>query len=211
MIVLDYGWWIASRASGMVALLLVTISVLIGLLVSMKLVKRRAAGPFLVALHEQTALAGLVSIAVHGVTLLADPWLRPGLAGVLVPFASPYRPFFTGVGVVAGYLAVVLGLSFYVRQRIGTSVWRKAHRATILVWALGLVHAFGAGTDAGAVWFRELVFFTSAPVAVLFGVRVVTELRRSRDKRGSGSGSPADDSHDVGRKDDTPKIVTRAA
>jgi methionine sulfoxide reductase heme-binding subunit len=104
--------------------------------------------------------------------------LRPGLAGVLVPFASPYRPLFTAVGVVAAYLAVLLGLSFYVRQRIGTSLWRKAHRATILVWALGVVHAFGAGTDAGSLWFLELVFITSAPVVVLFGIRVVPELMR---------------------------------
>jgi sulfoxide reductase heme-binding subunit YedZ len=176
----DYGWWIASRASGIVALLLVTISVVVGLLISTKLVKRRGAAPFLVALHEQTALAGLISIAVHGTTLLADPWLRPGLAGVLVPFASPYRPVFTAVGVVAAYLAVVLGLSFYVRQRIGTSLWRKAHRATILVWALGVVHAFGAGTDAGSLWFVELVYFTSAPVVVLFGIRVLPALKRTR-------------------------------
>jgi sulfoxide reductase heme-binding subunit YedZ len=181
---LDYGWWIASRASGMVALLLVTISVLIGLLVSTKLVKRRGAAPFLVALHEQTALAGLVSIAVHGAALLADPWLRPGLAGVLVPFASPYRPLFTGLGVVAGYLAVLLGLSFYVRQRIGTNLWRKAHRATIVVWGLGLIHAFGAGTDAGAVWFHELVYLTSAPVALLFGIRVAAGLRRRNRSSG---------------------------
>jgi sulfoxide reductase heme-binding subunit YedZ len=184
---LDYGWWVATRASGTVALILVTISVFVGLLVSTKLVKRRGAAPFLVALHEQTALAGLVSIAVHGATLLADPWLQPGLAGVLVPFASPYRPLFTAVGVVAAYLAAVLGLSYYVRQQVGTSLWRKAHRATILVWALGLVHTFGAGTDAGAVWFRELVFFTSAPVVVLFGVRVATGLRGRRSKRTSGS------------------------
>ncbi|MDX6424307.1 MAG: methionine sulfoxide reductase heme-binding subunit [Gaiellaceae bacterium] len=182
---LHYGWWIASRASGMVALLLVTISVCVGLLVSTKLVKRRGAAPLLVALHEQTALAGLVSIAVHGATLLADPWLHPGLAGVLVPFASPYRPLFTGLGVVAAYLAAVLGLSYYVRQQVGAALWRKAHRATILVWALGLVHTFGAGTDAGAVWFRELVFLTSAPVALLFGVRVANGLRGSRRATGT--------------------------
>jgi sulfoxide reductase heme-binding subunit YedZ len=180
---LDYGWWIASRASGIVALLLVTLSVLIGLLVSTKLITRRGAGPFLVALHEQTALAGLVAIAVHGATLLADPWLRPGLAGVFVPFASPYRPLFTALGVVAAYLAVLLGLSYYVRQRIGTSLWRKAHRATILVWALGLVHALGAGSDARSLWFVELVYFTSAPIVVLFGIRIVPALIGTRRKR----------------------------
>ena len=75
---------------------------------------------------------------VHGATLLADPWLRPGVSGVLVPFAMGYRPLFTGLGIVAGYLAALLGLSFYARRRIGARLWRKLHRATVLVWALGV-------------------------------------------------------------------------
>ena len=54
------------------------------------------------ALHEHAALAGLVAIAVHGVTLLVDPWLHPGAAGVAVPFAMGYRPLFTGLGVIGG-------------------------------------------------------------------------------------------------------------
>ena len=114
-----------------------------------KLVRRRGVAPVLVRIHEQTALAGLVAIAVHGVTLFADPWLRPGVSGVLVPFTMGYRPLFTGLGIVAGYLAALLGLSFYARRRIGARLWRKLHRATVLVWALGVVHALGAGTRRG--------------------------------------------------------------
>jgi sulfoxide reductase heme-binding subunit YedZ len=176
----QYLWWLASRASGIVALLLVTASVTIGLTMASKIVRRRGAGPVLVKVHEQTALAGLVAIAVHGVTLLGDRWLHPGVRGIAVPFAMAYRPGFTGLGIVAGYLAALLGLSFYARRRIGTRLWRKLHRATVVVWALGVVHALGAGTDAGTPWMRTLLLATGAPIVVLFLVRTVRGRRRRR-------------------------------
>ena len=143
-----HGWWLASRASGLVALVLVTISVLLGLTMAGKVMRKPGLGRKLMAAHEHTALAGLVAIAVHGITLLGDPWLNPGPAGVAVPFQMGYRPLFTGLGIIAGYLAALLGLSFYARRRIGTRLWRKAHRFTIVVYVLGVVHALGAGTDA---------------------------------------------------------------
>jgi methionine sulfoxide reductase heme-binding subunit len=176
----NYVWWLAARASGIVALLLVTASVALGLTMASKLVRRRGIAPVLVRVHEQTALAGLVAIAVHGATLLADPWLRPGISGVLVPFTMAYRPLFTGLGIVAGYLAAVLGLSFYVRKRIGPRLWRKLHRATVLVWALGMVHALGAGTDAGSPWLQAFMLASGVPILVLFGIRMLRHPRRER-------------------------------
>jgi sulfoxide reductase heme-binding subunit YedZ len=176
----NYVWWLAGRASGVVALLLVTASVGIGLTMASKVVRRRGVAPVLARVHEQTALAGLVAIAVHGASLLADPWLHPGAAGVLVPFAMGYRPVFTGLGVLAGYLAALLGLSFYARRRIGARLWRKLHRATVLVWALGCVHALGAGTDAGSPWLRTVMLATGVPIVILFAIRM---LHRPRGRR----------------------------
>jgi sulfoxide reductase heme-binding subunit YedZ len=176
----NYVWWLAARASGVVALLLVTASVALGLTMASKVIRRRGIAPVLARVHEQTALAGLVAIAVHGATLLADPWLRPGISGVLVPFTMAYRPLFTGLGIVGGYLAALLGLSFYVRKRIGAKLWRKLHRGTVLVWALGMVHALGAGTDAGSPWLQAFMLASGVPILVLFGIRM---LRRPRRKR----------------------------
>jgi sulfoxide reductase heme-binding subunit YedZ len=176
----DYSWWLASRASGVVALVLVTISVAIGLTMATKLVRKRGAGPILVKVHEQTALAGLIAIAVHGITLLGDPWLKPGVKGILVPFAMNHEPLFTGLGIIAGYLAAFLGLTFYIRRRLGTKLWRKLHRATVLVWGLGLVHALGSGTDAGSPWLREFMVLTGVPIVALFAVRM---LRRPAPRR----------------------------
>jgi len=167
-----HGWWLASRASGLVALVLVTVSVGIGLTMSGKLMRRPGLSRSLLAIHEQTALAGLVAIAVHGLTLLGDPWLNPGVGGVTIPFAMGFKPFWTGLGVIAGYLAVLLGLSFYARRAVGPRLWRKAHRATVLVYALGVVHALGAGSDASSLWLRAWLIVTGAPIAALFARRV---------------------------------------
>jgi len=175
-----HGWWIASRASGLVALVLVTISVGIGLAMAGKVMRRPGLSRKLMAIHEQTALAGLVAIAVHGITLLGDPWLAPGLTGVTVPFTMSFKPLFTGLGVLAGYLAALLGLSFYVRRRIGAKLWRKAHRATVLVWALGLVHAIGAGSDASAPWFRWWAIATTPVIGGLFLYRAFGSRLRGR-------------------------------
>ena len=175
-----HGWWLASRASGLLALALVTISVGIGLTMAGKVMRRPGLSRKLLAIHEHTAVAGIVAIAVHGITLLGDPWLNPGVGGIAVPFTMGFRPLFTGLGILAGYLATLLGLSFYFRKRIGAKLWRKAHRATVVVWLLGLVHAFGAGSDASAPWFRWWVVLTTPPIAGLFVYRALFHGKASK-------------------------------
>jgi sulfoxide reductase heme-binding subunit YedZ len=137
----------------------------------------------LLAIHEYTALAGIVAIAVHGITLLGDPWLNPGVSGIAVPLQMGFRPLWTAFGIVGGYLAVLLGLSFYARRRIGARLWRKAHRATVLVYVFGLVHALGSGTDASAVWFRWWVLMTAPLIGGLFVYRVFSGAGKRRAGR----------------------------
>lgn len=176
------GWWIASRASGIVALVLVTVSVGIGLTMAGKPVRHPGFTRALRAIHEQTALAALVAIAVHGIAIFADPWLKPGLAGVTVPFALSLHTFWTGLGVIAAYLAMLLGLSFYFRRRIGARLWRQAHRATVAVYVLGLFHALGAGTDTGSPLFLAWAVGSGVPIAILFVYRIGA-ARRSEERR----------------------------
>jgi Predicted ferric reductase len=175
-------WWLASRASGVVALGLVTISVVLGLTMAGKLSRRPGAGRVLSAIHEQTAMTGLVAIAIHGLTLLGDPWLNPGPAGIAIPFTMAYKTFWVGLGITGGWLAALLGLSFYVRRRIGPRLWRRAHKATILVYALGVAHTLGAGTDASSPWLFWPVVASIPVVAGLFVARVVHGIRKGRDR-----------------------------
>jgi methionine sulfoxide reductase heme-binding subunit len=180
----SHGWWLAGRASGLVALVLVTISVGLGLAMAGKVMRRPGLSRKLLAVHEHTALAGLVAIAVHGITLLGDPWLNPGVSGIAVPFAIGFRPVAVALGIVGGYLAALLGLSFYLRRRIGPRLWRKAHRATVVVYLLGLAHALGSGSDASAIWFRWWVLMTAPVIGGLFVYRVFTGSAKKAPARG---------------------------
>jgi len=174
----DYAWWLSSRAAGVVAFLLIGLSVLIGLAMANRLLRGRT----VVKLHEHLALAGLVAIAVHGITLLGDSWLNPGATGLLVPFTMGYEPVYTGLGIVAGYLAAALGLSFYLRRRIGAKRWRNVHRLTPLVYLLGVVHVLGAGSDAAAPWLRAVLLATGVPILFLFLMRVLPEEAPTRTR-----------------------------
>jgi sulfoxide reductase heme-binding subunit YedZ len=165
-------WWLMSRASGIVALGLIAASVILGLTMANKLMR----GPRMAGLHEQLSLASLVAVAIHGLTLLGDPWLHPGLSGIAVPFQMGYRTVFTGLGVVGGYLAAALGLSFYIRRRIGSKLWRKLHRFTPVAYVLSLVHAFGAGTDATTPWLRTFMVATVVPIGGLLVLRIARSL-----------------------------------
>ncbi len=150
-------FWLASRALGVVALVLVALSVGLGLAMA----SRSARGPGSPArvkqLHEATALTALIAIAGHGLTLLGDSYLRPGLAGIAMPFAMANQPAWTGLGIIGGWLAAILGLSFYVRRWIGPKLWRQMHRWTLAVYVLAVIHTLGSGTDAGTPWLLAIL------------------------------------------------------
>jgi ferredoxin-NADP reductase/DMSO/TMAO reductase YedYZ heme-binding membrane subunit len=170
----EYAWWLASRAAGVVALLCITLSVGLGLAMAGRVSRGPALARTLLSLHRQTALVGLVAIAVHGITLLGDRFLSPSIGDIALPFTSSYAPVWTGLGVTAGWLGAILGLSYWIRDRVGAQLWRRLHRATILVYVLSVAHAIGAGTDASEPWMRALVITTGAPILFLFTVRVLT-------------------------------------
>jgi sulfoxide reductase heme-binding subunit YedZ len=176
----NYIWWLAGRSAGMVAMLLVTASVILGLAMAARAMPRRWRSDA-VRLHQHLALISLGAIAAHGLLLAADPWLRAGLKGIVVPFAIGYRPLWTGLGILGGYLAAILGLSFYVRRRIGARLWRRMHRFTVFVYVLVLAHALGTGTDAAIPAVRYAMLASALPVLFLLALR----LQRSRAGAGT--------------------------
>lgn len=180
-------WWLVSRASGVVALILISLSVLLGLAMAAKVVRRPGVKRSMVRLHEHVALAALVAIAAHGLALLGDAWLKPGLQGIVVPFAMSYRPAFTGLGIIGGYVALLLGPSFYLRRRLGARRWRALHRGTVAVWLLSAVHAFGAGSDAHTVWLRAVVLAPVVPIVYLLALRLTRGATQRADQRNDRS------------------------
>jgi sulfoxide reductase heme-binding subunit YedZ len=162
-------FWITSRAAGGAALLLASASVALGLMMSSQ--RKGANKRDLRALHEALSLTTLAMVALHGLALLGDAFLNPGLAGIAVPFVGAYRPLWTGLGIIAGYGLAALGLSYYLRDRIGAVRWRRIHRLTAVFWLLAIVHTIGAGSDASQVWFLIVSGALVVPAALLLALR----------------------------------------
>jgi methionine sulfoxide reductase heme-binding subunit len=175
-------FWITSRAAGGVALLLASASVAVGLMMSSK--RPSANKRDLRAIHEAMSLTTLAMVALHGLSLLGDSYLNPGVAGIAIPFVGFYRPLWTGLGIVAGYGLAALGLTYYLRDRIGAARWRRAHRLTAVFWLLAIGHTIGAGSDAGEWWFLGASAALIVPAAALLTLRW---LGRWWNARGSGT------------------------
>jgi len=158
-------FWLISRAAGIAALLLSSVSVCIGLLIGGRIVKGHRQE--LRVTHEALSLATLAALVVHGVTLLGDSYLHPSLGDIAVPFLSGHKTLWTSMGIVAFWALLVLGLSYYARTRIGVQRWRRLHRFAALAWILGLAHSLGEGTDAGQAWFLAMIALAAVPALLL--------------------------------------------
>jgi methionine sulfoxide reductase heme-binding subunit len=168
----EHVFWITSRAAGMAALLFSSVAVGVGLMVGGKLVKGR---PDLRHLHEALSLATIAALVVHAVALLGDSFMSPSLADIAIPFVSGYQRVWTSLGIIAGWALILLGLSYYVRDRIGQRRWRMLHRFTALAWLAGLVHSIGEGTDAGRIWFVLAAGIVVVPAAALLVIRMTED------------------------------------
>jgi sulfoxide reductase heme-binding subunit YedZ len=164
-----YLFWITSRAAGIAALVLSSLSVCVGLSMGGRLMKGR--GPDLRATHEALSLATLAALLVHGISLIGDSYLHPTIADVAVPFVSGYMTVWTTIGILAFWAMLILGISYYARSRIGMRRWRVLHRFTALAWLLGLAHSLGEGTDAGQTWFLAMTAIVVLPALCLLAVR----------------------------------------
>ena len=174
-------FWILSRGAGTAALVLAAASISYGLVMAGRM--RRGGTADRRTYHEALAISTLVAIALHGLVLLGDPFLHPNLADLTIPFVSSYRTIWTSMGIVAGWMLVAIGLSFYIRDRIGRARYAVIHRLVIVAWVLGLIHAFLEGTDAGTAWFIGTVAVSSLPVAVLLALRVAGRTLPERPGR----------------------------
>lgn len=166
-------FWITSRAAGIVSLVLASLAVSLGLVTSLRMMRPRRTD--LLALHEVLSLGTLVTLAVHGLTLLGDHFLNASLADIALPFAWSYKTLWTSIGVIGGWALAVLGLSYYARHAIGANRWRKLHRLSALAWIAGIVHTLGEGTDAGQIWFLAMLAIVAVPALVLLFVRYFTD------------------------------------
>ena len=143
----DPTFWLLARSGGFLAYLLVTASLLAGLLLKVR--------PFAslrpqvaMELHRFLSLLALAATGLHGLALLLDTYLPFGLADLLVPGTAPYRPLATALGVVAAELTLAVYLSFSLRRHIRVRNWRRLHWATYAVFVLATAHGIAWRTLA---------------------------------------------------------------
>ncbi len=179
----DPTFWLLARASGLTAYVLLTLSVLAGLVVKSRPFGRAVKTASATDVHRFLALLGLGMLALHGVALVLDSTVHISLAALVVPFVSGYRPAAVAAGVVAAELAALITLSFSLRRWIGGRNWRRLHWATYLVFGLGTVHGLAAGTDSSRPWAVGLYLGAVGAVAAATAWRALTRpIRPVRER-----------------------------
>ena len=184
-------FWLASRSLGVVAMLLVSAAVACGLALSGRMSRRPGASSWLKTAHEALTLTALGAIAGHGLLLLGDPYLHPGLSGITLPFALASQSVWTGVGIIGAWLAAILGLSYYARRWIGVAAWRWLHRWTLLAYVLCLAHSIGSGTDSRSAWLLVLFAAMTVPVITVGAVRARGAVLANRARSAPAAARPA--------------------
>ena len=163
--------WYAARSAGITAYVLLTASVVLGLLLS---TRARLGWPrFAVEeVHRFAARLTGVFIVIHGGSLLLDRVVPFSLGQELVPFSSSYRPFAVGLGVASAELLAAVAVTNALRSRLPHGVWRRAHVLTLVVWLGATVHLLLAGTDRSDPWLLGLVASSVTAVCLVSAPRV---------------------------------------
>ncbi|MFN8122240.1 MAG: ferric reductase-like transmembrane domain-containing protein [Thermoleophilia bacterium] len=164
--------WYFARAGGFVAYGLLTASVAMGLLASLRVASPRWTRAMTTEVHRFVTMTALGFTAIHVLTLVAHPTEGYGLSEVLIPFAAAREPLWTGLGVVAMELAVAVWLSTRLRQRIGYARWRQLHYLAFVSFGAALVHGIAQGTDTPTAWGRLVYIASMGLVGGLLAVRI---------------------------------------
>ena len=171
--------WYASRATGIVCLVLLTAVMMLGIMVN-----RQGRLPGLpkfavTGLHRNLSLLAVGFLAVHIGTAIADPFVTIGLAATLIPFASPYRPLWIGLGAVSIDLMIALIVTSLARARISRGLWRGVHWLAYAAWPAALVHSIGSSGDLHGGPLLALAIGCTLAVAAAAGWRAVHATRET--------------------------------
>ncbi|MCG3206533.1 MAG: hypothetical protein FOGNACKC_00132 [Anaerolineae bacterium] len=148
----DKAYWFISRSSGVLAYVLLTFGMLWGLVQSGGILRPTIPPLLALGLHSFLNWSALVMTALHGLILLGDNFIKLSLADVLIPFNSTFSPLLMGVGILSGYLMLLLSSSFYARKWLGHKNFKTIHYASYATFLLVTLHSVGLGTDSGLMW-----------------------------------------------------------
>lgn len=166
-------YWFLTRGSGIVALILLTASVCLGIAGVVRF-RSDALPRFAVAdLHRNLTLLSIVFVGFHVATTVLDGFAPIGWKDAVVPFFSPYRPVWLGLGAVAFDLLLALVVTSLLRARIGLRLWRTTHWLAYASWPVALIHTLGTGSDARLGWLQAFAIMCTIAVAGSLAIRLV--------------------------------------
>jgi predicted ferric reductase len=187
------GYLMLARMGGFVAYALLWLSMALGISISSKLARLWPGGPAAVDVHQYVSLLGIGFTLLHVLSLLGNAALGYTIASGLLPFSgSSYRPFWMGLAGKTGlYLMLVVGLSFFVRARLGHKLWRAIHSLSFVSFALALTHGMAAGTDTPSWWVFGFYIASMAILLALLAHRLwATRKTGKAGKAGKASKAP---------------------
>jgi sulfoxide reductase heme-binding subunit YedZ len=167
------GLWYATRATGLVTLLMLTASVLLGLLVAGRFSSQRWPRFLTQGLHRNISLLVLVFLVLHVGTTVLDSYTSIPLSAAFVPFASAYKTDWLSLGAVALDLLVALVVTSLVRDRLGYRTWRRLHWLAYACWPVAVAHGLGIGTDRSVTWVIALTLGCVGCVGAAAAWRIV--------------------------------------
>jgi sulfoxide reductase heme-binding subunit YedZ len=171
-------FWYASRATGVVTLLLFTAVLVLGLMVTRQGRLPGLPGFAVTSLHRNLSLLSLAFVVVHVLTAALDGYVSIPLVSAVIPFASGYERFWLGLGAVALDLIIALTLTSLVRGRLPRRWWRPVHLLAYLSWPVAFAHCLGAGKDLRQGWLLAMAFGCALLVLAATAWRLVAVARQ---------------------------------
>lgn len=169
--------WYVARGSGIAALIVLTISMVLGLVTSVRWTNPRWPRFVVELLHRNTSLIAFGLIVIHVATVVIDAFAPIGWKDAVIPFLSPYRPVWLGLGAVAFDLLVAILATSLLRHRIGHRTWRFVHWFAYLCWPLVVVHGLATGSDTKVGFVLVLTALCVAAVLVALWWRLAQGWR----------------------------------
>jgi sulfoxide reductase heme-binding subunit YedZ len=170
------GLWYATRAAGLVTLLLLTATTALGLLTAGRVSSYRWPRFLVIGLHRNVSLLALVFLGLHIGTTVLDSYTSIGIQDAVIPFLSGYHRLWLGLGAIASDVLIALSVTSALRQRIGHRLWRVVHWCGYVCWPIAMAHGLGIGTDGSQTWVIVLALACGAAVIVAAVVRLLDLL-----------------------------------
>jgi predicted ferric reductase len=184
-------YWYLTRSTGVVALVLLTVTMVFGVIDVRRWSTPRWPRFVLDSLHRNVSMLVLVFLGLHIITAALDSFAPISLLDAVLPFVGSYRPFWLGLGAVAFDLLLAVAVTSLVRQRLGHRAWRITHWLAYACWPIALLHGLGTGSDVKSTWLLALNVVCLGTVALAVGVRAIAGWPDHARIRGAALGTTA--------------------